>query len=90
MENERSNEDELEEIASPIHIITIVLDETNGLPPTVDLGDLSPLVAHTILQTVVDALYDCIPAPRIMYDDLVLMDYDYATGGDDDDDYEDD
>ena len=78
--------DNLEEIESPIHVITIVIDESNGLPPRVDLGDISPIFAHTILQTVVDTLYDCIPSPEIVYDGVTLMDYDYAGWDDEDED----
>lgn len=75
-----------EEVKSPISVITIVIDENSGNPPKVDLGDMSPLYAHTLLMTVVDTLYDCIPRPKIVWDGCVINEYDLAAWDDEDDD----
>lgn len=50
-----------------IHIITVVYDESEK-SPKVDLGDIPPSLAITIMQQTVAALFDCLREPIIEYD----------------------
>ncbi len=51
---------------SKFHIITIVYDEDEA-SPKVDLGDLPPQFAITVMQQTVNALFECIEEPDIYF-----------------------
>lgn len=60
-----------EEFESKVHIITVVYDE-DVQHPVVDLGDVPPTVAVTMLQQTVAALFDCLSEPKITYNNKVI------------------
>lgn len=74
-------EDSIENV---INVITIVVDPEQGRP-RLDIGNISPLAAYTLLQAATDALYDCIPTTSVVFDDEVINEYDFVIDDDDDD-----
>lgn len=72
-----SDEVELEDVM-PRHydIITIALDGDGE--PSVDLGNVSPYAAITILESVAETLHDLIMPPKVTYKDRVIVNYGYG------------
>lgn len=63
--------DAFEELAQGFHAITILYNEENSFPE-VDLGDVPPQVAITVMQQVINALHECLPGPVIKYNGNVV------------------
>lgn len=55
-------------------VVTIMWDENAEGPAEVDLGDLNPWVAVSLLATVVDSLRMVLQPPTIKYDGDVIFD----------------
>lgn len=75
---------------SGLHVIIITYDEAKGFPE-VELGDVSPWVAITMVKSVFDALDYIIPGPKITYQGATIFDphnesFSYIRDDDDDDD----
>jgi hypothetical protein len=73
-------ENENDELESKVHIMTIVWDE-DDVRPSVDLGDVPPQLAITVLQQTITALYECLVEPIIIYNNEPI----YSTFFDDED-----
>lgn len=56
---------------SKVHIITVVWDE-EATQPKVDLGDIPPQLAIAVLQQTINALFECLPEPMIIYNNEAI------------------
>jgi hypothetical protein len=72
-----SDEVAVEDVLPPHYdIITISLDGDEE--PSVDLGNISPYAAITILESVAETLRDLVMPPKVTYKDRVIVNYGYG------------
>lgn len=74
----------MDQVEDTIGVITIVLDPAIGRP-RLDIGNMSPLAAYTLLQGAADSLFECIPQPTIVYDGDIINEYNYIMDDEDED-----
>lgn len=55
----------------PMITISLSYDDTEE-PIHVDLGSVPPFVAISVLEKVLDCLYDTAPGPKITYNGMIL------------------
>lgn len=67
-----ADETEHEEELPDLHVVTIMWEEGAG-PAQVDLGNMSPWVAITLLNMVTDSLEMVLHPPTIRYADKVIF-----------------
>ena len=56
-----------------LHALTIVWEEGANCPPQVDLGEMSPWVAITLLNMVAESLELVLHPPTIRYKDDIIF-----------------
>lgn len=84
-EEPRSDDEVFEELTGQFHAITILYNEDETYPE-VDLGDVPPQVAITVMQQVIKALYAVLPDPVIKFNGNIIYDSNYYYDDEDDDD----
>jgi hypothetical protein len=70
---ESDENDSIVNFGTGLHIMIITYDEDSGIPE-VDLGDMSPYLAITMLQSVIESLEYLVPSPRVVFKGQVIFD----------------
>lgn len=60
-----------EELTSKYHAITILYNEDETYPE-VDLGDVPPQVAITVMQQAINALFEVLPGPVVKFNGNII------------------
>ena len=71
-----------------LQIITVMFDNTSGEVPSLDLGNTSPWVAVTLLETALETLKMTIPPVDVTYKGQVICSSAFEVIDSEDDDYE--
>lgn len=69
---------EQDNLGTGLHVMIITYDESTGYPK-VELGDVSPYLAISMLQSVIEGLEYVIPTPQIQYKDRIILDPSYFS-----------
>jgi|JI9StandDraft_1071089.scaffolds.fasta_scaffold02801_13 hypothetical protein len=85
MSESAESQDDVVDIGDNLHIITIMYDTTSGDVPQLDLGDCSPWIAMTLLQTAMDTVQLMIPPVDITYKGQVVCQSEFRILDDDED-----
>jgi hypothetical protein len=85
--NALSDSDNLLAYEKDLHVITLVYDVGAESMPSLDLGNCSPWLAITLLQTAIETLQILIPPVDITYKGRVVCQSEFTTL--DDEDYDD-
>lgn len=56
-----------------LHCVTIMWSHSDEMPPQVDLGDTSPWLAFSLLQTVLDGLRMTLAPPAINFNGTTIF-----------------
>lgn len=71
VETEVNSESE-ENFGTGLHVMYISYDEEVGYPE-MDLGDISPYLAISMLQSIIDALEVLVPSPKVIFRGKTIM-----------------
>jgi hypothetical protein len=83
---ELDEESEDEDSLPNIQVVTIVFDNTTDDVPSLDLGDTSPWIAITLLQSAINTLEMLIPPVDVTYKGQVVCSSSFELLDSEDDD----
>jgi hypothetical protein len=85
-EDDQYPEDDMITEMPDLQIITLVFDNSTGDIPSLDLGNVSPFVAITLLQSAINTLEMLIPPVDVSYKGRVVCSSSFEIIDDDCDD----